>query len=57
MKVDYYAKFSEKVESPEDFELLKTKEGRAELAEVLRNVTGADEVSITRIVASEEAEV
>lgn len=57
MKVDYYAKFSEKIEKGEDFELLKTKEGRAELAEILRNVTGADEVSITRIVASEEAEV
>ena len=53
MKVDYYAKFTETIESAEDFEILKTKEGKAQLAELLREVSGADEVSITRVTGEE----
>lgn len=54
MKIDYYAKFTETIEADEEaVALLKSKEGKAQLADLLRVCTGAEEVSITRVNAEE----
>lgn len=54
MKIDYYAKFTETIEADaEAVALLKSKEGKAQLADLLRVCTGAEEVSITRVSVEE----